>query len=298
MNTEISVGNSNPIRHLYDSSTLLFLYQLKTDVYGTQIQALHADITNTVTTIFSTQRELEILPAIGPLFLSSILHFIPKQSQIYHYLKTIIQFEPEETLLTTKELISKFDHIIVLIGKKASGKGTVTNLLNDKYGVKGTATSEWLRSIARGRGLQEPYDSVMLRNLGDELREEFGIDVLVWLTLQENYLKGIPNIAFDGLRSVEELYDLIDKPNVSLLWIETSDEKRLQRSNNRKRPGDTQMTMEQLLDIDQRSFSEATILQKKCPFTIINEEDNLQCLEQIVALQMHNLGIYLPKIIG
>lgn len=290
MGKEKPSDSDNLTQTLHDSSALLFLYQTRPDKYGPQIQRVQEDIEKTVSTLISQEREEEILSSIGPLLLTSILPALPQGSTSYDYVRTILLLEPEGKIPTMEELVLGFDHIVVLLGKKASGKGTVSEILNKDYAVSGMATSDWLRGIARARGLSQPFNPVMLRELADELREEFGGDVLVWLTLQEYNLKGCRNIVFDGLRSGVELQHLTNKPNVTLIWVEASLQKRLERVRSRERPGDPQ-TIEEQLEVDRRSFPEADTLRDLCQFHIVNEGDDLDVLKHDVDPLIRILGL-------
>lgn len=290
MGKEVTSASENLPQILHDQSALLFLLQAKPDTHHNQLEEVRAGITRTVADLFEQKREAEILPALGPLLLSSILPALPEGSLLSDYVNTILHLEPEGKVPTMEELVLGFDHIVVLLGKKASGKGTVSEILNKDYAVSGMATSDWLRGIARARGLPQPFNPIMLRELADELREEFGGDVLVWLTIQEYNLKGCRNIVFDGLRSGVELQHLTGQPNVSLIWVEASDQKRLERVRSRNRPGDPQ-TIEGLLEVDRRSFPEADSLRDKCQFHFVNEGDDLDALAQDANSVIRKLGI-------
>lgn len=295
MEVQIKEGE-NLIQKLHGLSALLFLYQTKPVKYSKQIQEIQETITKTISKLYSQNREKEILPAIDPLLLSSILTTLPEESELTNYIKTILELEPESGILTTEELISDFKNIFIILGKKASGKGTVSNIMNKDYGIKGMPTSDWLRGIARARDFSEPFNPIMGRELGDELRKEFGSDVLVWLTLQEFKLKGYRNIAFDGLRSEHELKNLMGKPNVSLIWVEASDDKRLERVISRNRQGDP-TTVEELLEVDRRSFPQADSIKSKCGYIISNIFDDINGLKQKVDKLITPLGITPLKVI-
>jgi len=296
MERQIKKEDENLTQKLHGLSALLFLYQTKPDKYSKQIQQIQEAMTKTVSDLYSQKKEKEMLSAIGPLLLSSIIPALPEESELANYIKIILELEPESGIFTTKELISEFENVFVILGKKASGKGTVSNIMNEDHGIKGMPTSNWLRGIARAHDSSEPFNSIMLRELADKLREKFGSDVLVWLTLQEFYLKGYPNIAFDGLRSEGELKNLMGKRNVSLIWVEASDDKRLERIISRGRQGDP-TTVEKLLEVDRLSFPEAESIKNKCGCTISNMFDDTESLRQEVYELVNPLEIAPLKVI-
>lgn len=277
------------LQELRGLSALLCLYQTKPDVYQEEIRNTQQSLTATISELYSEKRELEILPAIGPALLSSILPSLTQDAQLTKYIEVLLQLEPEEKTKTTKELVSSFDNILILLGKKASGKGTVGEIFAEQYGVSGMPTSDWLRAVARARSIDEPFNPVMLRTFGDELREEFGGDVLVWLTLQEYNYKGVRTIAFDGLRAEAEMQNL-QGDNVHFIWLDAPDSKRLERVVSRNRPGDPK-TIGELLDVDRRSFPQADVLREKCEYKITNTTDDMENLRQQVGDVMKQIEV-------
>lgn len=287
----------NILRQLHGHSALLALLHTKPDSFADQIVQTQQALSAMAHALISRGEEEKILPAIGPMLLSSLLPLLPQESELALYLKTLSRLEPEQKTPSIEELVPHFDRIVILLGRKASGKGTISQILAEDYGMTGVATSDWLRAIAYVRGYPEPFNPVMLRGLGDELRQEFGGDVLVWLTLQEFNLKGQNIAAFDGLRSTVEMEHLVGKPNVSCIWMDASDEKRLERVKSRSRPGDPK-TIEELLAVDAKSFPEADALKGICQFTITNEEDDMATLRSKVDRLMEGINLKKTEIVG
>lgn len=211
------IQQENLPRALLGNSAQLFLYSTKPERYAEQISATQGAVTGIIQAIFDKGRQYEVIQSIGPLLFSSLRPSVPDKSELSHYLDTIAALEPGKESQTLTELIPAFDHIIILLGKKASGKGTVSEILNRDYGFPNMPTSDWLRAIAAARDYPEPFNPVMLRELGDVLRQEFGGEVLVWLTLQEYALKSQKNVVFDGLRSETEMNELTGRKNVSFI---------------------------------------------------------------------------------
>jgi dephospho-CoA kinase len=292
----VTAQSENLPRMLLGISAQLFLYQTRPESYAQQIKKSQQALQGIVHSFFQLGRQVEILQSIGPLLLTSLSPYVPEETELGSYLKVLSQLESESEIPSIHELVSGFDNVIVLLGKKASGKGTINQILAEEYGISGMPTSDWLRAIAASRNYTEPFNPIMLRELGDELRKEFGGEVLVWLTLQEYALKGRKNVVFDGLRSEVEMKELVGKLNVSLIWIDAPDEKRLERVKKRNRAGDPK-TIEKLLEVDKKSFPEADALRQMAKFVIENPEDDIKALEQKIESLMGTLNINKAKAI-
>lgn len=293
MGTTVS---ENLPRQLLGTSAQLYLYSTNPGRYAEQIASSQRALVGIVHSFFEMGKQYDILPSIGPLLFSSLRPAIPEQTEVANYLDIVARLEPERENPSLTELISSFDHIVILLGRKASGKGTVSQILNEDYGIPNMPTSDWLRAIASARGFPEPFNPVMLRELGDELREEFGGEVLVWLTLQEYALKDEKSVAFDGLRAKVEMDKLRESPNVSFIWVDAPDGKRLKRVKERKRPGDPQ-TIEELLMVDSKSFPEADRLRQLCKHEIHNPGDDINELKSKTEDVMNKLSIEKLRII-
>lgn len=283
-------------RQLLGTCAQLFLYLTDPQRYSEQIALSQQTLIGIVHSFFELGRQIEIMQSIGPLLFSSLRPSVPEETELANYLDIIASLEPEKENPSLTELISGFDHIIILLGRKASGKGTVSQILNEDYGFPNWPTSDWLRATAATRGYPEPFNPVMLRELGDELRQEFGGKVLVWLTLQEYALKDHKNIVLDGLRSETEMDELIKSSNVSFVWVDAPDGTRLKRVKGRKRLGDPQ-TIEELLAVDEKSFPEADRLKQLCTHEIDNPGDDINELKAKTEVLMTQFSIKKPNII-
>lgn len=287
--------NENLPRQLLGLSAQLFLYNTDPERYKIQIADLQRPLGNVVFGLTTLGLEDRILQFMGPMSFALLKPFITTKTELADYLNMMAILEPEKETPTLSELISDFDNIIILLGKKASGKGTVSQILNEEYGFPNMPTSDWLRAIAAARGYPEPFNPIILRELGDALRQEFGGEVLVWLTLQEYVLKDQRNVVFDGLRSEVEMEKLKGQPNVHFIWVDAPDEKRLERALSRARPGDPR-TIEELLVVDAKSFPEAKRLKELCPYRLDNPEDSIDLLREKTESLMTEFLIVKPKI--
>lgn len=227
--------------------------------------------------------------AAGPTSLAPLAPFVP-QSKLREYFDVLSEVEPDNGAQPIEKLLDSFEIVTVLLGKKATGKGTIGNILAQNYNFSGMATSDWLRDIAESRGASKPFKPGKLRELADELRTDFGGSVLVRLTLQEYFLKESERITFDGLKSLSEFDQLVGRSNVQLVWVDAPDELRLERIRRRNRPGDPK-TLAELLEVDKQTFSESAEFEKACSARIINNSDDLGALTVQVNGLMERLGV-------
>ncbi len=275
------------LQKLHGLSALLYLYQTKPDKYQQKIEQTQQALVSIVDALFGMKMENEIPHHIGPMLLSSLLVALPKDSALADYVRKIIELEGETKILGVEELVKTFDNVFVLLGKTASGKGTVSQIMHEEYGIQGMATSDWLRGVVQTRDLEEPFNPVMLRDIGDELREEFGGDVLVGLTLQELNKKGSRDVVLDGLRTEKELLNLL---GATILWVEAPDELRFDRVKGRGRPGDPQ-TLPELIEADDRSFPESNKLRELSKTHVTNTSNDMDDLRHQVGQVMVQANI-------
>lgn len=79
----------------------------------------------------------------------------------------------------TKNVMYKY---IAIVGPIAAGKTTVAEIIKKHYGYPIYKLSQGIYDEADKRGLDRE-DRVVLQNLGDELREKYGVDVLAQLVI-------------------------------------------------------------------------------------------------------------------
>ncbi|MBP9758268.1 AAA family ATPase [Candidatus Dojkabacteria bacterium] len=73
---------------------------------------------------------------------------------------------------------------IAIVGPIAAGKTTVAEIIKKKFGYPIYKLSQGIYDEADKRGLDRE-DRVVLQNLGDELREKFGVAVLAKLVIEK-----------------------------------------------------------------------------------------------------------------
>lgn len=228
-----------------------------------------------------------IVTNIGPLPFESLRRVLPPGHTLTPYLD-IIQSLESYRHLPYEDAVRSFDHIFIFLGQSSSGKGTVSDTLTNRFGFGGMALSDIIRSVVAVRGLHR-FDPPALRDQADALRDTFGSSVLLRLVLEEFRLKEIRHAVFDGLRTSTELKGLTGKPNVRLVWVEATPDKRLELMKLRKREGDPQ-TAADLAALDARTFPEAPELRSRCSHTITNSGTRDELETQVIRL-MENYHI-------
>ena len=123
--------------------------------------------------------------------------------------------------------------IIGLTGTKASGKGIIAEILREK-GFAYSSTSDRVREEALKRGL-ENYTIKDLQDIGNDLRERFGTDILAKRTLER--LKDFENIIIDGIRNLGEIENL-KKHNAIIIGVDAPQKQRFERLLKRQRVSD------------------------------------------------------------
>ncbi len=155
--------------------------------------------------------------------------------------------------------------IIGLTGTKAGGKGAVAEILKEK-GFFYTSLSDRVREEAVERGLNN-YTVKDLQDIGNELREKFGNNVLVKRTIQ--MIEGKENVVIDGIRNVGEIQEL-KKDGAIIIAVDAPLNIRYERLIRRGRDSDPK---------DWNSFIEMDRRDKG-----INEENSGQQVEKCIEL--------------
>jgi len=141
--------------------------------------------------------------------------------------------------------------IIGLTGTKAGGKGAVAEILKEKDFFY-TSLSDRVREEASRRGLGN-YTIKDLQDIGNELRERFGNEVLAKRTIQ--MIEGKENVVIDGIRNLGEIQELRKIKGFVLIGIDAPRKLRFERLIKRGRASDPK-TYEEFLEIDKRDIGE------------------------------------------
>jgi dephospho-CoA kinase len=142
--------------------------------------------------------------------------------------------------------------IIGVGGRDRSGKDTVADLLIE-HGYFGFSFGDYTREQTRKRHQDDP-NPISVANMTETanwFRAEFGPDVILKAALKAFEAAQAQGQSYEGLvlysvRAPIEADFILDKGG-QLVWVEASDETRLQRRLANIRPGEARVTMEDML---------------------------------------------------
>ena len=143
--------------------------------------------------------------------------------------------------------------IIGLTGTKAGGKGVVAEILKAK-GFLYSSLSDRVREEAVKRGL-ENCSVKELQDIGNELREKFGLGILAKRTLGLLGEGGNKNFVIDGIRNLGEIEELAKNKDFVLIAVDAPQKIRFERLIARKRASDPK-TFQDFLIMDKRDLGE------------------------------------------
>lgn len=148
--------------------------------------------------------------------------------------------------------------IIGLVGKQGSGKGTVANILQEKYGAKLFRFSAILGDVLDRIAVEKTRDNLIA--LSEALRKTFGEDVLAYAIERDAATSDADLVVVDGIRRVEDLAALEPLPQFRLVKVEAPIKTRFQRSKARgEKTGESDMSWEEFLKVENEAPTEVTI---------------------------------------
>jgi len=124
--------------------------------------------------------------------------------------------------------------LIGLVGTNGAGKSAVCDYLSH-IGFTVVSLSDIVRAELRHRQKPETRDTLV--QTANDMKGQFGMDVLARRAYHESIEKDRPSIAFDSIRNLDEIIYLRDK-GVSFLGIDAPIELRYDRVWLRKRASD------------------------------------------------------------
>jgi dephospho-CoA kinase len=142
--------------------------------------------------------------------------------------------------------------IVGVSGSDRSGKDTVAEMLMDN-GYFGFSFGDYTREQARKRHADksDPISVTNMTETSNWMRTEHGADVILKAALKaydEAMASGkdYKGIVLFSVRAPVEVDFILEKGG-ELVWVETTDEVRLQRRLANIRPGEATVTMEEML---------------------------------------------------
>jgi dephospho-CoA kinase len=121
--------------------------------------------------------------------------------------------------------------ILGITGEIASGKGTTSKYIVEKYDGSSHRFSTMLRDVARRMYLEENRDN--LQKISTMFREYFGSDILSKTICHDVENDRHDVIAIDGVRRIEDTEFLKNLPGFKLVYIDAEMEKRFERITKR-----------------------------------------------------------------
>ena len=141
--------------------------------------------------------------------------------------------------------------IIGLVGKIASGKGTVAEYLEKKYNANTYRFSTILRDILKR--LHYEISRTNMQTMSTVLRKNFGEDLFAKVIAEDVKKDNNKLIIIDGIRRMEDIKFLNEMDGFILTKIIADPEIRYKRLIERtENKGDSQKTYENFLDDEQK----------------------------------------------
>lgn len=171
--------------------------------------------------------------------------------------------------------------IIGLVGKIASGKGTIASYLTQKYQAEVFGFSTPLRDVLKR--LYQEASRPNMANLSSSLRELFGQDLLS-RTITQDLQQAKSDIAvLDGIRRLPDIEGAKKLPNFKLVQVVTEEKHRYERLIKRhQNPDDATKTFEDFLADEQKEADRGIPEIMTLAEYTINNDGDLESLHQRV----------------
>jgi len=142
--------------------------------------------------------------------------------------------------------------IIGVVGQIAAGKGILVKYLTEKMGFISYSLSSVVHTEIEKKGIKK-YTRQMLQDMGDELRREFGNEVLADRIIKAMNEQKRGNVVVEGIRNPAEIEFLKKDKNFILIGIKATRKLRFNRLLSRNKKWDPQ-TYEEFLKVDRRDI--------------------------------------------
>ncbi|KKP69303.1 hypothetical protein A2X44_04095 [candidate division CPR3 bacterium GWF2_35_18] len=127
--------------------------------------------------------------------------------------------------------------LIGIVGPLASGKGAVAEFLRSQYGFVSFTLSHLVHEELEKRGIKN-FTRKDLQDIGNELRKEFGDQVLAERALDKLKKDGMPLIIIEGIRNPGEVKFLKKQKHFYLISVNADSKVRFSRLTFRNKPWD------------------------------------------------------------
>jgi len=160
--------------------------------------------------------------------------------------------------------------VLGFVGDLASGKGTICQYLNKKYGVNSYRFSTMLRDILDRIYVEQSREN--LQDLSTFLRGRYGQDIMSQVIVKDVLNDKNDTVAVEGIRRPTDITYLQELPGFHLIYLTADPKLRWQRMVLRKENADdANKTFDQFLK-DEQAEADKLIkeLGKKAEYTIVN----------------------------
>lgn len=171
--------------------------------------------------------------------------------------------------------------VLGITGEIASGKGTVTKYLLEKYNASSHRFSTMLRDVAKRMHLEENREN--LQKISTIFRENFSDDLLSQVIYQDVQADENEIVVIDGVRRMPDIEYLKKLPGFRLIYIDTKMETRYERLIKRgENADDAKKTFEEFrIDNEREAEKRIKDLKKDANFVIDNNGTFENLYEQI-----------------
>lgn len=145
--------------------------------------------------------------------------------------------------------------IVGVVGQIASGKGILVNYLTSHFGFTSFSLSTIVHAELEKKGIKK-YTRQLLQDVGDNLRREFGDDILARRAMSQlNTHSGrvFRPIIIEGIRNPGEIEFFKKNKNFILLGVKASRRLRFQRLISRDKKWDPKIYKD-FLKVDRRDI--------------------------------------------
>ena len=145
--------------------------------------------------------------------------------------------------------------IIGLVGQIGSGKGEVAKYLISQYGFVDYSLAHIVHEECKKKYPNETVTRELLQNVGDELRSEYGLQILAERTYKKALQSGQERVIVDGMRNDGELLFLKKQPSFVSIAIIADQKTRFERVLSRGKKWDPK-DWKTFLKVDERDFND------------------------------------------
>lgn len=169
--------------------------------------------------------------------------------------------------------------ILVIVGLARTGKDTVADYIEKKYGYRKYTFSKVLEEALKIKGINPDKEKML--ELGDALREEMGMDVVAKMLSEKVREKN--NITLVGPRSMEEIeYFRKQFPKLRIIKVTAEKEKRFERKSEQDEKDEKKFFERDSNDMLTKGFGKVIDAAEKEIKNSSSEEDLYKQIDQLM----------------